>query len=275
MSDFWDYRGWERHEENNDWQDIQGENLEYRADALMSRAAASGLEKNEIEKTITYLAAAADLNRQIERIPELLECLLMLGDCYLRQEKGDDVAEVAIEAEKIALQSLNDSARAKAIHLQGYNYFLKKKYSLAADHSANAAPLYEAAGSLDDAFATYVSAGRLYRWRGERSKSLAAFENAQRVAIDDENIEHIVEAKSWIAVMQLRISPIVEIEEAIAFISKTREQMAIAKERNTSVRAAEGMVQRTFLALGIRSDADRNARVLAVRMWQQGKVIVR
>ena len=129
MSDFWDYRGWERHEENNDWQDIQGENLEYRADGLMGRAAASGLERADIEKTVTYLAAAADLNRQIERIPELLECLLMLGDCYLRQEKGDDVAEVAIEAEKIALQNFNDSARAKAIHLQGYNYFLKKKYS--------------------------------------------------------------------------------------------------------------------------------------------------
>ena len=38
MSDFWDYRGWERNEENNDWQDIQGENLEFRADALMNRA---------------------------------------------------------------------------------------------------------------------------------------------------------------------------------------------------------------------------------------------
>ena len=246
MSDFWDYRGWERHEENNDWQDIQGENLEYRADGLMGRAAASGLERADIEKTVTYLAAAADLNRQIERIPELLECLLMLGDCYLRQEKGDDVAEVAIEAEKIALQNFNDSARAKAIHLQGYNYFLKKKYSLAAEHSANAAPLYEAAGSLDDAFATFVAAGRLYRWRNERSKSIESFENALRVAVADENIEHIVEAKSWIAVMQLRISPIVEIEEAVAFISKTREQMAIAKERNVTIRrldAAEAWLQ--------------------------------
>lgn len=239
MSDFWDYRGWERHEENNDWQDIQGENLEYRADALMSRAAASGLEKDDIEKTITYLAAAAELNRQIERIPELLECLLMLGDCYLRQEKGDEVAEVALEAEKIALQSFKDSARAKAIHLQGYNDFLKKKYTLAAEHSASAAPLYESAGSLSDAFATYVAAGRLYRWRGERAKSIEAFENALRVAIADENIEHMVEAKSWIAIMQLRISPVISIDEAASFIAKTREQMSIAKDRNATNRRME------------------------------------
>jgi tetratricopeptide (TPR) repeat protein len=246
MSDFWDYRGWERHEENNDWQDIQGENLEYRADALMSRAAASGLEKDDIEKTISYLAAAADLNRQIERIPELLECLLMLGDCYLRQEKGDDVAEVAIEAETIALQSFKDGARAKAIHLQGYNYFLKKKYALAAEHSVNAAPLYESAGSFGDAFATYVAAGRLYRWRGERANSIEAFENALRVAIVDENIEHMVEARSWIAVMQLRITPVIDLTQAASFIAKTREQMAIAKDRNTTNRridAAEAWLQ--------------------------------
>ena len=45
--------------------------------------------------------------------------------------------------------------------------------------------------------------------------------------------------------------------------------------RGTSVNAAEAMVQRVFLAMGIRSDRRHNARVLAVRMWQQGRVIVR
>ena len=49
MSDFWDYRGWERNEEDRDWQDIQGDNLEYRADALLSKAQRNGLEKDEIE----------------------------------------------------------------------------------------------------------------------------------------------------------------------------------------------------------------------------------
>lgn len=63
--------------------------------------------------------------------------------------------------------------------------------------------------------------------------------------------------------------------EILRMIAEGLSNAAIAKERKTSLRAAEGMVQRTFVALGIGSDADRNARVLAVRMWQQGKVIIR
>lgn len=63
--------------------------------------------------------------------------------------------------------------------------------------------------------------------------------------------------------------------EILRMIAEGLSNAAIAKERNTSLRAAEGMVQRTFVALGLGSDADRNARVLAVRMWQQGKVIIR
>ena len=63
--------------------------------------------------------------------------------------------------------------------------------------------------------------------------------------------------------------------EILRMIAEGMSNAAIAKVRNTSLRAAEGMVQRTFVALGSGSDADRNARVLAVRMWQQGKVIIR
>lgn len=63
--------------------------------------------------------------------------------------------------------------------------------------------------------------------------------------------------------------------EVLRLIAEGLSNAGIAKERNTTLRAAEGMVQRTFLALGLRSDPDHNARVLAVRMWQQGKVIVR
>ncbi len=103
MSDFWDYRGWERREENNNWQDIQGDNLEYRADGLMNLAMNNGLEDDSLEKTIVYLASANDINRQIERLPELLHGLLALGDCYLKQGKADEVRAVAIEAQKIAL----------------------------------------------------------------------------------------------------------------------------------------------------------------------------
>ena len=50
---------------------------------------------------------------------------------------------------------------------------------------------------------------------------------------------------------------------------------AIARKRETSLRATETLVQRTFASLGIKSDEDFNPRVLAVRMWQQGKVVVK
>ena len=63
--------------------------------------------------------------------------------------------------------------------------------------------------------------------------------------------------------------------DILRLMAKGLSNIGIAKDRGISVRAAEAMVQRTFLALGVRSDPDSNARVLAVRMWQQGKVIIR
>ena len=242
MSDFWDSRGWERHEESKDWQDIQGENLEYRADALLNRAVWSGLDLDNLDKTIGYLASAADINRSIDRFPELLQCLIMLGDCYINQRKGDDVAEVAREAERVALQSFDDSARAKAIHLQGYNYFLQGKHSLAADHSSNAGRLYEAAANFDEAFAVFMAAGRLYRWQSEREKSIDAFSDALRVAKIEENLEQIIEAKTWIAFMQLRVSPIVDLADAETNLNNIKEQQKLARDRNSVARRYDAAV---------------------------------
>jgi hypothetical protein len=50
---------------------------------------------------------------------------------------------------------------------------------------------------------------------------------------------------------------------------------SIAKERDITVRAAEALIQRTFLALGVNGDPNVNPRVVAVRMWHQGKVAVK
>ena len=50
---------------------------------------------------------------------------------------------------------------------------------------------------------------------------------------------------------------------------------AIAKKRGSSVRSTEALVQRTFTALGLGNDADFNPRTKAVRMWQQGKIVVK
>ena len=63
--------------------------------------------------------------------------------------------------------------------------------------------------------------------------------------------------------------------EILRLIAAGLSNASIANERGTSVRAAEGMVRRTFLEMGIRSDVHNNSCVLAVLMWQQGKVIVR
>jgi DNA-binding NarL/FixJ family response regulator len=50
---------------------------------------------------------------------------------------------------------------------------------------------------------------------------------------------------------------------------------AIERERNVTLRAAEAVVQRTFTALGVKGNPDVNSRVVAVRLWQQGKVVVK
>ena len=63
--------------------------------------------------------------------------------------------------------------------------------------------------------------------------------------------------------------------EVLRLVAEGPSNAGIAEVRGTSVNAAEAMVQRMFLAMGIRSDRRHNARVLAVRMWQQGRVIVR
>lgn len=63
--------------------------------------------------------------------------------------------------------------------------------------------------------------------------------------------------------------------EVIRLMSEGYTNAAIADMRKTSLRATEGLIQRTFSALGITSESDQNPRVLAVRMRQQGKVIVK
>ncbi len=63
--------------------------------------------------------------------------------------------------------------------------------------------------------------------------------------------------------------------EILLLLAEGYTNSAIARKRGTSLRAAETLVQRTFSSLGIKNDEDFNPRVLAVRMWQQGKVVVK
>jgi DNA-binding NarL/FixJ family response regulator len=63
--------------------------------------------------------------------------------------------------------------------------------------------------------------------------------------------------------------------EILLMLAEGYTNSAIARKRGTSLRAAETLIQRTFASLGIKSDEDFNPRVLAVRLWQQGKVVVK
>ena len=63
--------------------------------------------------------------------------------------------------------------------------------------------------------------------------------------------------------------------EILLLLAEGYTNAAIARKRGTSLRATETLVQRTFASLGIKSHEDFNPRVLAVRMWQQGKVVVK
>ena len=63
--------------------------------------------------------------------------------------------------------------------------------------------------------------------------------------------------------------------EILLLLAEGYTNAAIARHRGTSLRAAETLLQRTFASLGIKSDEDFNPRILAVRMWQQGKVTIK
>lgn len=63
--------------------------------------------------------------------------------------------------------------------------------------------------------------------------------------------------------------------EILRMIADGLSNASIAKERNITLRAAEALIQRTFQALGVNGDPSVNPRVVAVRMWHQGKVTVK
>lgn len=63
--------------------------------------------------------------------------------------------------------------------------------------------------------------------------------------------------------------------EVLRMIAEGLSNSAIAELRKTSLRATEGLIQRTFLALGLNPDADINPRIMASKLWQQGKVVVK
>ena len=63
--------------------------------------------------------------------------------------------------------------------------------------------------------------------------------------------------------------------EILRMIADGLSNSSIAETRGITLRAAEALVQPTFAALGVNGDPSINPRVVAVRLWQQGKVVVK
>ena len=63
--------------------------------------------------------------------------------------------------------------------------------------------------------------------------------------------------------------------EILRMLAEGLTNAAMAVQLGTTLRATEALVQRTFLALGIKNHEDFNPRILAVRMWQEDRVVIR
>ena len=62
--------------------------------------------------------------------------------------------------------------------------------------------------------------------------------------------------------------------EILKYMAEGLSNTGIAEKRDVSLRATESLIQRTFQALEIKNDPNFNSRIIAVRLWQQGKVVV-
>jgi DNA-binding NarL/FixJ family response regulator len=63
--------------------------------------------------------------------------------------------------------------------------------------------------------------------------------------------------------------------EVLRMLASGASTRAVAEHRGTTVRAAETMLGRLYVALGLGDDPESNPRVAAVSLWQQGKITVR
>ncbi len=91
----------------------------------------------------------------------------------------------------------------------------------------------------------------------------------------EESIEKTGKFQKSVAAVSEKITITASQAEILRMIADGLSNASIAKERNITLRAAEALIQRTFQALGVNSDPTVNPRVVAVRMWHQGKVAVK
>ena len=92
-------------------------------------------------------------------------------------------------------------------------------------------------------------------------------------------VNESISGKNEVKVLEINTGEQIRISKAqgeiLLLIAEGYTNSAIAKKRGATVRSTEALVQRTFTALGLGNDADFNPRTKAVRMWHQGKIVVK
>ena len=92
-------------------------------------------------------------------------------------------------------------------------------------------------------------------------------------------VNESISGKNEVKVLEMNTGEQIRISKAqgeiLLLLAEGYTNAAIAKKRGTTVRSTEALVQRTFTALGLGNDADFNPRTKAVRMWHQGKIVVK
>jgi DNA-binding NarL/FixJ family response regulator len=101
-------------------------------------------------------------------------------------------------------------------------------------------------------------------------ETIAALSNAV-----EDSIAQINDKSPRLTIESNRIAISESQGEILRLLSEGYTNAAISTQLGTSLRATEALVQRTFLALGLKSHEDFNSRILAVRMWQEDKVVIR
>lgn len=91
----------------------------------------------------------------------------------------------------------------------------------------------------------------------------------------EESISKTGEFQSTIIASEEKITITSTQAEILRMIADGLSNASIAESRGITLRAAEALIQRTFAALGVNGDPSVNPRVVAVRMWHQGKVAVK
>ena len=63
--------------------------------------------------------------------------------------------------------------------------------------------------------------------------------------------------------------------ELLRMLAEGLSNSAIAQKREMTLPATKSVIHRLFVSLGLDSDVNTNQRVMAVKMWQQGKVRIK